>query len=414
MKIFILLSRFPYPLEKGDKLRAYNQIRSLSQKHEIHLCALSDVKIEKSEFEELTKYCTTIKALYIPKNYRLGNLFRSIFNGLPFQVGYFYNKKIKTIIHEYITKIKPDLIYSQLIRVSEYTKDLKDYPKVLDYMDAFSKGIERRIEKEPFFMRPIFRFELRRLLRYEKYIFKFFDVKTIISTQDRGAMPHGHREEIKVIPNGVDLNYFHPFQKQKQSEERENEDNSPLERGQGCVAYDILFCGNMGYPPNIFSAEYLAKKVVPLLIKQKPDLKVLIAGANPSKRVKALQSSHIDIQGWVDDIRETYWNSGIFVAPMEMSIGLQNKLLEAMAMRVPVVTSTLANNAIGAIPNESVLIANSSTEYAEKIMWLLNNPKEAEGIAENALKFVRNNYSWDAINEKLSRIFEELQKPLES
>ena len=151
MKIFILLPRVPYPLEKGDKLRAFNQVKDLSAHNEIHLCALNDTHIHPDAYKALQPYCKSLHLLYLPLTGRFINVFKTLFNGRPFQVGYFFNKRNSKKIDELIKEIKPDRIYCQLIRVAEYVKK-QEIKKTLDYQDVFSKGVERRFFSSPSFL----------------------------------------------------------------------------------------------------------------------------------------------------------------------------------------------------------------------------------------------------------------------
>ena len=123
MKIFVLLPRFPYPLEKGDKLRAYNQIKHLAKNHEIHLCAINDVRLRQSDIEALRPFCESIHVINISKARIIFNIARAFFTGKPLQVGYFYTSRGYRTIRRLLREIQPDHIYCQLIRVSEYVKD---------------------------------------------------------------------------------------------------------------------------------------------------------------------------------------------------------------------------------------------------------------------------------------------------
>lgn len=383
MKLFFLLPRVPYPTEKGDKLRAFNQLKQLSRYHEIILCALNDNVLHEDAVEVLSRYAKAVHIIPIPKTQVLLNLLRTIFTDKPLQVGYFYNRQTALRIHGLIGHYKPDHIFCQLVRVAEYVKDIP-IKKTLDYQDVFSKGIERRLETSPFYIKPFLRMEYRRMLKYEHEIFSVFDHRIIISYPDRELIPHPDRDKIVVVRNGVDIEFFRPLERKKE--------------------FDLVFTGNMGYPPNINAAEYLAMKVLPLVLKQKPDVTLLIGGANPHLRVSALKSMNIEISGWVPDMRECYATARIFIAPMQIGTGLQNKLLEAMAMQVPCITSPLANQALQARENEEIYIARTPQEYAQKIIYLLDHPAEAQKVAMNGYHYVHRNYSWEKETNKLNAL----------
>jgi polysaccharide biosynthesis protein PslH len=308
MKVLVLLSRVPYPLEKGDKLRAFNQIRELSKKHQIILFALNDTKLDEKALTELKKYCVAISIVKFSKFTIFFNLLRALFNGKPLQVGYFYFEKAQKKVNELIKKHSPDHIYCQLIRTAEYVKDHPGIPKTLDYMDVFSKGIERRKSTDPFYMKPFLALEYRRLLKYERKVFERFNNRTIISEQDRALIPHSRRTMITVVPNGVDTSYFKPMHHAKD--------------------FELLFNGNMNYPPNIESVEYLVEKVMPYVWNKMPGTRLLISGASPSAAVLDLASDKVIVSGWVEDIRVNFSRSKVLVAPMQISNADQHRTAE--------------------------------------------------------------------------------------
>jgi len=147
-------------------------------------------------------------------------------------------------------------------------------------------------------------------------------------------------------------------------------------------------------------------KILPFVLKRKPDITLLIAGASPHLRVSVLKSSNVDVTGWVSDMRECYAAARIFIAPMQLGTGLQNKLLEAMAMQVPCITSPLANLALQAKENEEILIANTPEEYADHILMLLNNPARSKEIAMNGYNYVLRNYSWERETAKIEELIQ--------
>jgi len=165
--------------------------------------------------------------------------------------------------------------------------------------------------------------------------------------------------------------------------------------------YDLVFIGNMGYPPNVNAAEYLAKEILPLVHKTKPGVTLTLAGATPHPNVLSLKSKYVEVTGFVENIREAYAKAKIFIAPMRIGTGLQNKLLEAMAVKIPSITSSLANSALEAINGEQILVGNTTEEFAAHIIKLLDDERLAEQIAENGYQFVHAKYNWESATKKL-------------
>ncbi len=385
MKLLVILSRVPYPLDKGDKLRAFNQIKELSKNNQIILFALNDKELDEFALVELKKYCIAISIMNLSKLTIFFNLVRALFNGKPLQVGYFYFNKAQKNVNALIEKYKPNHIYCQLIRTAEYAKPYPSISKTLDYMDVFSKGMERRIFTDPLYMRPIIAMEHRRLLKYEYNIFQYFTHKTIISDQDKDFIQHPQKNEIRIISNGVDTDYFNAIPHKKE--------------------FELIFNGNMNYPPNVESVEYLVNKIMPLIWEKLPKVRLLISGASPNKKVLALKSNRVEISGWIFDVRENFAKSKILVAPMQISIGLQNKLLEAMAMKLPCVTSKMANNALGALPNQQIFVAETPEQYAQFIIELLQDEEKANNIGLNGYNFVVNKFNWKTTTALLEELF---------
>jgi sugar transferase (PEP-CTERM/EpsH1 system associated) len=392
MRIFVLLSRIPWPLEKGDKLRAFHQIKCLSQSNEIILCALNtDKSADKQKaFRALQPYCKSVNFIDLSKTSIVLNLLKAWVSGKPLQTGYFYSLRAQKRINQLIKHHQPNIIYGQLLRVAEYIREHK-LPKVLDYQDVFSMGMHRRMLLAPFFLKPFFRMEYKRLANYEAAAFDEFELKTIISLPDRDLIQHPKKEEILVIPNGVDHDFFKPMHMEKK--------------------FDVVFTGNMAYPPNVNAAAFLSEVIMPRVWQYNPNAKLLIAGATPDRSVVNLANHRVHVSGWMDDIRLAYAGSKVFVAPMQMGTGLQNKLLEAMSMQLPCVTTPLANDSLKAVNKKHILVGETAAELSEAIIKLLSDSSFSAFIAQNGHDFVNDNYNWESATAKLEK---EMIKKLES
>jgi len=384
MKLLVITSRFPWPLEKGDKLRVYHQLKALHQFHEICLVCVSDQTVTKDDRIEAEKVCSELHVLPIS---RAGIIWRAALTFLgsqPLQVNYFFTRRHRKTVYKLVEQFKPDHIFCQLIRAAEYVKHIHSVPKTLDYMDAFSKGIERQAQVAPWYLKLIWTAEANRLIAYENLIYEYFEHHVIISEQDQQLIPHPKRSEIHVIPNGVDSDFFSPRKAEKE--------------------YDVVFVGNMNYTPNADCAVHLIKNIMPHVWAKKPEVRVLIAGAEPSAAVRKLAGDQVTISGWVEDIRDAYACGKLFAAPLQIGTGLQNKLLEAMSMSIPCVTSSLANNALQA-PSSAIAVRDDDHGFAEMIIEILDSQELQSSLGTKGRSFVRSKYSWQATGDMLSNIF---------
>lgn len=371
--LLFMTSRFPYPLEKGDKLRAYHLIKGLSKTYQIHLFALSSESIDASWNKELSPYVVSIQHFHLNKFAQWVRLIGCLFTNQPFQLAYFTSYRLKRTIKKSISTLTPDHIFCQMIRPAEYVKNYHRCNKTIDYMDALSVGMERRAQKAPWYTRWVFNMEAARLKEYEQRIFNYFEFQTMISHQDVHYIAHPDQRKIRVIPNGIDTEYFHPMKDIQAS-------------------FDLVFVGNLSYAPNIDAMRWFAEH----LLTKRPTWTLLIAGANPSPAfVQSLKKyPNITIEGWQEDIRRAYARGKIFVAPMQIGTGMQNKLLEAMAMGIPCLTTPLASEALEIVPGRDLWVGNNAEAIEEHIVYLLDNPEEAEALGDQGRKTVREIYGW--------------------
>jgi glycosyltransferase involved in cell wall biosynthesis len=382
MKLLVALTRFPWPIEKGDKLRAYYQIRDLAENHEIHLVCLNDEPVSEISLAQLD-FCKSITVIPHGK-FKAGiNLAGTLFNSRPFQVNYFHSGKMKSTLREIIRREKIDVCYVQLIRLGTNLPFDEKIGWFLDYMDAFSIGMENRVKQSGIMMRPFVRMEARRLRKYEAGLAKKFQGWSIISDRDAGALPPAIQKGIEIIPNGVGEDFFEELP-QPQSKD-----------------FDLVFFGNMGYHPNVQSARYLMEEVAPALEKLGTKVRICLAGARPAPILRSYASNDVVVTGFVDDIRTWVLRSKLAIAPLIAGQGLQNKLLESMALGLPTLTTPLANSALQAKNGKEIIVCDSPAEFARAIRELLDNPERAADIGARGREFVEQNYRWKSMNQKL-------------
>lgn len=384
MKVLVALSRFPWPTDKGDKLRAWNQLQGLAQEHEVHVFCLSDEPVPEEGVERAQSFCKSVTVFRLSKVRLYFRLLSNIFGNEPFQVAYFNDRRAHHAFRKLWLQLKPDVVYCQLARMAEYCRQYTESYKIIDYQDAFSKGIQRRLLHEGIQRRLLLNEEYRRLKAYEADIFEDFNCRTIISRQDAELIHHHENEKLIVLPNGVDTDYYHP---------------EPVSK-----TLDLLFTGNMQYEPNVNCVLYMVNEVLPLLADELPHIQLVVAGKNPARELRRIRSRNLQLTGWVDDLRKYYRQARLFVAPMQIGIGMQNKILEAMSMGMPVITSSLANNAIGGEHGKNVWVADSPRKVAEGIAYLIANTELAISIGRNARQLMIEQYSWQKQNERFNRL----------
>lgn len=382
MKLLILLPRIPYPLEKGDKLRAFHQIRVLAKNHEITLVATGSKKeITDKAKSELAPYCREIHFFRQSMISRYWHTLRLFLAGRPLQCGYFYSGSARSFIRQKLHDNAIDHIYCQLFRPAEMIKDTH-IPKTIDYQDAFSASMKKRMKAASGIKKLLLSIEYRRVKRYEKKIYSWFNGHTIISESDRELLPMNN---IQIVRNGVDTGFF----------KADNNRQSKVE---------LIFTGNMSYLPNVHTAMYLVNEVMPLIRKERPDARLMLAGAAPDRRISQLASENVIVTGWMDDIRDAYNQASVFIAPMQIGTGLQNKILEAMAMELPCITSESAWKPINATPETEILIARTAEEYAQMALELLKNEEKRTAMGKSAREFVVREFNWDACTQKLEAV----------
>lgn len=383
-RVLFLTSRFPYPLEKGDKLRAFNQIKQLARRHEVHLFSLSEERPSPGDLKALQPYCASITDHTVPRWKRLARLPFALVHGLPFQVQYFRDPAALRTVHALLTTLKPDVVHTHLMRMAPYALTGQAPRSTLDYMDCFSIGAEREASWAAWPKRAFLRVEGPRLKRYERLLFDRMDAACIISPADREQMPLPDPGLLALVPNGVDTEVFHPLEREKR--------------------FDVLFTGHMAYPPNIAAARFTALEVMPHLLALRPEARLLIAGVGAPSSIRSLRSDHVTVTEHFEHIREAFAMSRVMLAPMSISIGLQNKILQAMAMDIPVVTTSQGNAAIGAEHGRHLFVGDDPSSIARYAHQLMTDKVLEDRVTEGARTFVQDHFTWERACAPLERM----------
>jgi len=307
----------------------------------------------------------------------------------PFQVLLFTERRLIRRMRANILRRNPDVLLAQMVRTAEYVKDFDEVPHILDIMDTLHAGAEREAERAPIWKRPLLREEGRRLVRYEHRMPNYFDACTIISAQDRDLLPHPDRQSVAIVPNGVDCSFFHA-----------KADVPPLDSA--AESFDVAFCGNLGYAPNVVAARFIVEDIAPAFEKLTGrTLRILLSGAHPAQAILALSSPDVRVAANVPDIRSSYLAAPLFVAPMLVNTGLQNKLLEAMALERVCITTPRALSALGKDPGNAVITGSTPVEFASQIARWIDRPDACRDMGAEARSWVRDAFDWSSATNPL-------------
>lgn len=383
-RILFITPRMPYPPLKGDRLRPYNFIKELSKRHTIDLCTFYEGNDDAKGLDEMKKYCANVETVPLSKTQSYMNLLRSLVNFKPLQVNYYYSKAMKRKVEELEVINKYDIIHVVLQRMMPYAIRRNGEKLVLDQIDALSLNMKRRaLTEKNLIKKAIFYCEYINMASYERHNKQKYNECIITSDVDKRALGD---DRVKVISNGVDTAYFAPAKADKN--------------------IDLIFTGNMNYFPNVDGVVYFCEEIMPKILKVRPDVKFYIVGVNPNKEVISLaDNKNIFVTGFVDDIREYLNRAKIFVAPLRSGSGIQNKILEAMACGLPVVSTSQGNSGIKAEDGKDIVLADDIEELAKTIIDLLSADNKRTRIGDSARNMVEKNFSWSSNAQKLELIY---------
>jgi sugar transferase (PEP-CTERM/EpsH1 system associated) len=395
LKILFIANRFPYPPYRGDKLKIYNLANILSRQHEIHLITFSEQPSDYEHLQEVAHIFKEIRIIDLPKWKSFVNVAIGMLGSKPLQVNYFKSAKFRRVLKDILVKNQYDAIHVQHLRMAQYAIAYKDQYRILDMPDAFSLYWQRRkTVRRNLFTRLLDHIESARVMKYESYILGKFNLNLVCSSEDLAFLEQAHsNEHIKLLPNGVDTTKFRP-----------------MDHDYG-HNHTLLFTGNMDYAPNVDAVIYFSEEVFPLISEKFPDVKFIIAGQRPIDKVKALDNGkNISVTGFIADLSEMYNSASVVVAPLRFGAGTQNKVLEAMAMGIPVVCSHIGFEGLGIQDGEGAFMRTDKESFAKQVCALLADKSLRETTGKKGTEVISRKFSWETIARMLEEYFREGKK----
>jgi sugar transferase (PEP-CTERM/EpsH1 system associated) len=386
MKILFLCHRLPYPPQRGGKIRPFNMIRHLAVSHEVTVATLARSADELAAGQELHRYCHDLHVGRISKPAGWARFALHGMSAAPATFGYFYSPELARTVRRLLDTRRFDAIVVHCSSMGPYVAGHRGCRKVMDFGDADSEKWLEYGRTAPFPLSQAFRLEGRKVRRYEAWLGREFDACSVNAPRERDVLAAYVRSPIHVIPNGVDLEYFEPSRPS----------------GPGYIPNRIVFTGNMSYRPNVDAVQHLVTAVLPRVRREIPDVQLCIVGMDPAPAVRRLaDEDRVVVTGRVDDVRPYFDSAAVAVAPLRVARGLQNKVLEAMAMRVPVVASPAAFEGISAEAGRDLLVAAGPKAFSRAVVSLLRDPAARERYAAAGRTCVETNHNWSRLLQRL-------------
>ncbi|WP_375750128.1 TIGR03087 family PEP-CTERM/XrtA system glycosyltransferase [Vibrio sp. HN007] len=399
-KLLYLCHRIPFPANKGDKITTCNILKFLSQHYDVYLGCFIDDPYDEKYKDDVRDLCK--EAFFVdlsPAKAKIKGL-SAFITGKPITLPHYHSRKMQQWVNSIVHKesIQKAFIYSGCMAQYVLTKDTPELHKVMQFADIDSDKWRQYSDKTKGIMSWVYRREYRTLEKYEKHVAKKFAVSCFISDKEtemfRSMLNGNANSKIQTLSNGIDVDFFSPTSRHSL------EENYPLDKENY-----IVFTGAMGYWANADAVQWFTDNVWPLVYKKLPNSKFYIVGSSPSKQVSNLNEvPGVVITGRVEDVRPYLSHAKAAVAPMQIARGIQNKILEAMAMELPVAATKLGIEGIEKYPDNHIFISDDPEHFAEWVVEKLTHTSHAKESRD----WLKLNYSWDA---KLSPLLSYLEAP---
>jgi hypothetical protein len=390
LNILYLCHRFPFKPKRGGKIRPFNMIRHLHEAgHMVTVCSLARSEAEAEEGRGIAPHCGHFEIGLVSEPLQMARMVARLPIVTPSSMGYFYSADLARKVRALLATQPFDLIFVHCSSVAQYVEHVQGIPKILDFGDMDSQKWLEYAHYKPWPLSWGYRLEGTKMLWAEKRLARRFDLCTATTRAEWQTLEHyGTGAATGWFPNGVDAKLFSP--------------------GDGRYDPDTLsFIGRMDYYPNQECMTRFCRDVWPLLKARRPSLKLKIVGADPTPQIRALGNlDGVTVTGSVPEVQPYVLESALMVAPLAIARGTQNKILEAMAMGVPVVTSTPAAGGVDAEPGRHLLVADSAVDIAEAVLSIVENPSERARFSKAGRERVLSHHAWPHSMQRLDALIE--------
>jgi sugar transferase (PEP-CTERM/EpsH1 system associated) len=393
VRILYLCHRIPYPPDKGDKIRAFHQLKAMAARHEVDVFTLADDARDLAHRDALAAHCNRVTVAQVhPRLARLRSL-PYLLTKTPLTVPYFCSSELQAEVRKAISLRSYDRIFVYCSAMAQYVQPTDGIPMVMDLVDVDSDKWTQYAAYTKFPFSAVYRREGRTLLAYERTVCEKASC-VLVSTEREAQLARriAPAARVHVLPNGVDTEIFAP---------------SRVVSLQTCPP-SVIFTGDMRYFPNEEAVIFFARQVLPLIRREIAGVRFLIVGRNPGRKVQDLRKIEgAEITGFVPDVRDWLAKAQVAVAPFMIAAGIQNKILEAMAYGLPVVATPRAAQGLSPRVADMVHTGNTAEELASKVVVLLRDSLLAHRIGLDGRRCVTEDYSWDYALDRLLHLVED-------
>ena len=393
MKVLAITHRTPYPPDKGDKIRTHHLLTRLARHAEVHLVAFAEPPADGAHASLLRRSFASVELVPLRMRFQQVRALPSLATLKPLTVPVFHRRALDRAVERVVREARPDVIFAESTSMAPYALRRPSLPLVMDYVDVDSAKWRAYAERAPLPMKLVYLREAYTLERFEREVCRRAAISAVTAEREKtllDAIAPGR--DVRVLPNGVDTDAFAP---------RESTPEAP----------SVVFFGAMDYYANVDAAVFLVREVLPRLRARHPDFKVVIAGSRPTPEVQSLAIERgVTVTGYVQDIQAWVKGAAVCVIPLRVARGVQNKVLEAMAMGVPVIATPAAAEGIDATPGRDLLVEDDRDgggAFARAILGLMDDRAKMASLAASARNLVVERYSWEPRARQLLGMLEE-------
>jgi sugar transferase (PEP-CTERM/EpsH1 system associated) len=389
VRILYLCHRFPFPPKRGGKIRPFNMIDHLHRSHEVTVVSLVRSDAEAEEGQGLREHCAHFEMVRVQEPVQFARMIARLPGTSPSSFGYFHSPAMARKVRALRAERKFDLIFVHCSSVAHYAANIDDTPKLLDFGDMDSQKWAEYGRHKPFPLSLGYWLEGRKLSAEEKRLARRFDMCTT-TTRAEWATLESYSTGVASdwFPNGVDAKFFSPG-------------------GESYEPDTLCFIGRMDYYPNQSCMREFCAIAFPAIRARRPEAKLMIVGADPDSSIRALgRQPGVTVTGSVPDVRPYLSRSAAMVAPLRIARGTQNKLLEAMAAGVPVITTSTAAGGVDALAGEHMLVADTAFDIVDATLMIMSDHDARRRLSEAGRARMLTNHAWDKSMQRLDRIID--------